>query len=198
MWETYIDPKTQQKVTREVVYQPLYDYVEIAAATATSAARAFQVPNGSGGKTLADTNMEVAGTIPSPRVQQVEAIGIHVKETVPTAVGVPIAELRAILEGGVLVFGTGSKNQFILPLVALPPGFGVVFDIVTQAAAATGAQANNGQPGYHAAASLRGYPIVLDENENISCELQWPTAVTVTAATKVGIYLAGPQTRGIQ
>ena len=64
----------------EDIFQPLYDYQTYALAGTTSEYQFFQVPQGQGGKTLADTNMDSAGQLPAPKralVTQVQGLWIE-------------------------------------------------------------------------------------------------------------------------
>ena len=60
----------------EATRQTLYDFQTYAAAGATSFTF-FQTPTGQSGKTLADTNIETAGTLPAPKHLLVQSIEIY-------------------------------------------------------------------------------------------------------------------------
>ncbi len=60
----------------EGIRQSLYDYQTYASAGQTSLSF-FQVPVGQAGKTIADTNMEVSGTLPQPKHFLVESCEIR-------------------------------------------------------------------------------------------------------------------------
>lgn len=59
----------------KVLKNPLYDYQTYAAAGQTSLTF-FSVPNGQGGKTLADTNMKIAGSLPVGEAATIQFIDV--------------------------------------------------------------------------------------------------------------------------
>lgn len=69
----------------EAIYQPLYDYQALSA-SAVASQRFFQVPvgqgtsvtNGSGAKTLTDTNMDLAGQLPAGQGFLVQEIQVEI------------------------------------------------------------------------------------------------------------------------
>ena len=60
----------------EGIRSSLYDFQTYAAAGTTTQYTFFQVPVGQSSKTLADTNMEAAGSLPSPKSFLVESIEV--------------------------------------------------------------------------------------------------------------------------
>ncbi|MGH8744731.1 MAG: hypothetical protein ACREUY_10685, partial [Burkholderiales bacterium] len=81
---------TQYQVNRkdqlEVIRQTLYDY-QVYTAAGVAQQTFFTVPNGSGGKTLADTNMSVAGSLPAPQRFLIQAIEVYFSPGVLPGVG---------------------------------------------------------------------------------------------------------------
>src|SRR6476660_8260465 len=61
----------------EAVTWPIYDTADYVSATTTSLVF-FQTPNGQGGKTYADTNMDTAGIIASPNYYFLTGIEIQI------------------------------------------------------------------------------------------------------------------------
>lgn len=60
----------------EALWAPLYDYVTYPAAGVNELIF-FQVPQGQGGKTLDDTNMEVAGSLPAPKEFLITSVQVY-------------------------------------------------------------------------------------------------------------------------
>ncbi len=98
----------------DAVYNPLYDYQTLSA-TATSTQRFFQVPIGQAGKTITDTNMELAGQL--PKGQAFLVTGVQVEILPSTTVGINgttaskfADDVYNVLRTGSLVFTIGSKE----------------------------------------------------------------------------------------
>ena len=113
----------------EVVRQTLYDFVTYPTAGGTQFLF-FQNPKGTGGRTAADTNVEVAGSLPQPKWFLVESIEIQLFPGVlPGLSGSTAAEseftndVYSVLTGkGFLNFFIGSKTYVEeAPLIRFPP-----------------------------------------------------------------------------
>ncbi|MDH5654202.1 MAG: hypothetical protein OEZ39_20285 [Gammaproteobacteria bacterium] len=189
----------------ETVYQPLYDFTTYAAAGQTSLTF-FQTPIGQSGKTYADTNMESAGQLPSPKSMMVTAIsvvffpGSAVNATgALTTTGVNWEDVNTVHKSGFLKLFCGSKD-FIIdgPIGKFPPPFRLT-GAAAMADASTAAADLHSQIDY---ASMTGItyqivPITIPPNQNFNVTLNWPTAVALpsTVAGRIGIILDGFLTR---
>lgn len=179
----------------ETIYQPLYDYQTLSA-TAVAQQTFFQTPVGQGGKSLSDTNMELAGQL--PKGQNFLITGIQV-EVLPAAdptnatIGSFINDVYEVTKGGVLVLRIGSKEYVRQGnLMKFPPVNRI------QADAATGLTAESTQ---YAAACGREFSVVdllLTSNQNFSVELRDLPALPSGVAGRIGITLNGYLMRNAQ
>ena len=193
----------------EAVRQTLYDFQSYAVAGQTQLTF-FQLPVGQGGKTLADTNMEVAGQIPNPKMFLIQSIEIMllpsgaVNSTALPSVGAAADAASALVndiynvgKSGWLELFIGSKPYLReAPLMRFPPkvkldGFAGVTSTLT-AGAATMSQIA------YAAWGGRPYmltpPILLKPTQNFNITLNWPAAVALAAANtgaRIGVIMDG-------
>mgnify|MGYP000420426223 CR=1 FL=1 len=102
----------------EAIWQPLYDYQTYASAGTTTTYTFFAVPNGQGGKTKEDTNMEAAAVLPAPKSMLVTHIEIvflpgaapsQIDATVPE-ISTPWNDAYVMMNQGYLDFFIGSKS----------------------------------------------------------------------------------------
>lgn len=181
-----------------VIDNPVYDTISIPAA-ATTLATFFQTPQGAGtsaygavAKHLADTNMTIAGSLPSPQALLVRAIMVSV------APNVTLADMILLLRSGAFELTVGSKPFLQCPIEWLPAGLGMFTGgSATTVAATTITTTNNGVPDTRSCRVLTE-PIPIGTNENFNARLTWPVAITLGAATPVKVYLAGDFFRSVQ
>lgn len=184
----------------EAIFQPLYDYQTYAAAGQTSLSF-FQIPIGQSSKTIADTNMESAGQLPSPKTFMVQAIEVAFFSGVtPSTHGAQAAaeyvnDVNAIHKSGHLQLFIGSKPYLDeAPIGVFPQswgmgGFAAVADTTTAAA--------DSQTLIQYARTVgRLYeipPLYIPSNQNFKVTLDWPTAVATpsTVAGRIGVRLLG-------
>lgn len=183
----------------EVVRQTQYDFQTYANAGQTSL-QFFQVPKGQGGKTIADTNLEVAGSLPQPKWFLVESVEIHFFPGVDIGIsGAALAEsefsndVYAVAKGGSLNFFIGSKTYVEeAPLIRFPPKT----RLYAESAYATTVAASQLSYDY-AAACGRPYfvdpEVLLIPNQNFSVTLSWPSVVALPSGVdgRIGIVLDG-------
>jgi hypothetical protein len=96
----------------ESIWQPLYDYQPLLAAGAVQQSF-FQVPIGQGGKTLNDTNMELAGQIPAGQAFQITGIQVELYPgvDVDSATRTQFAnDVYNFYKSGNLILRIGSKD----------------------------------------------------------------------------------------
>lgn len=191
----------------EVIYQPLYDYQNYPAAGATSLIF-FQIPQGQGGKTLEDTNMKTAGTLPTHVTMQITGIevvffpGGNVSETGANVANIS-EDVYKIMKTGALVFSIGSKVYLeMAPIMAFPPEFRVASGAAL--ADTTTAAANRLTSidyATHAGQVFEISPFTLESTQNFKVELVWPSGAVATPsgnAGRIGVILTGFQFRRSQ
>jgi hypothetical protein len=198
-WEKYAVNRRGQY---EVLKQPLYDYQAYAAAGQTSLTF-FTIPNGQSSKTLADTNMEAAGQLPNPKRFLIR--GIEIQFFPGTVFPGGVAGGAAIVDAFVndvwevwsstawLELFIGSKAYVQAPLNMFPPvnhlnGWG------SQSDSAVAAATTFMRTSYASAAGTpfgMDPPLILEPTQNFRVTLNWPTAVAITNAGRIGVHLKG-------
>lgn len=184
----------------EGVWQPFYDFQSYAMAGQTQLSF-FQVPVGQSGKTLADTNMTNAGMFPNPTALFVTGIMIDFTPlNVVSAIGAAALRVQAnandaaaVARSGWLEFQIGSKVYLTdAPLNKFAPNYnaGIESNISAFGTAAAPAQVDTD----YAKWKGRYYaitPFLIPPTQNFSVRLNWPTAVAVTVAARIGVILDG-------
>lgn len=193
---------------KEVVRSSLYDFQTYAAAGQTQLTF-FAVQAGQGGKTKADTNMEMAGALPSPKQFKIETIELYFIPGVPINTVVPTAtntakqadDMFAFATGGFLDLFIGSKSYLTeAPLGRFPPSTGMRVD---QSLSFVGAAPLMVKGEYAAMTGLiyRVQPeILLEPTQNFNVTVNWPVAVALpsTVAGRVGVVMRGLLVRNSQ
>lgn len=195
----------------EVTRQSIYDFQTYAAAGQTSLTF-FQLPLGQGGKTVADTNLELAGQLPAPKYFLVESIEVYLfpgddPVTVANSAASPDAVVTnfandeyAVEQSGSLNFFIGSKTYLEeAPLGRFPPKtrMEAEFAFAKNASTAAAESANQINGDYAAWCGrpyfLDPYKILLAPTQNFNVTLSWPTAVALpsTVDARIGIVLDG-------
>lgn len=190
----------------EKIKQSLYDRTAYAAAGQTQLTF-FQAPVGSGGKTLSDTNMTLAGQLPTNQNFLVEAIEIFFFPTTPTvAAQLPAAfgaQAVAQIVNDAYIFNRGGNLRFLIgskdylqeaPLQKFPASR--QFHIEAALADGTTLAANSQSRIAFAASVGRPYvlnpPVLLVENQNFAVTLAWPEGVqAITNPASVFVSLEG-------
>ena len=185
--------------------RPLYDFQTYLAAGQTSLTF-FAVPQGQGGKTLADTNMESAGALPAPKKMLVTSIEVaFFPGGNPSTYGAAAAiaghfnDLWTVFKSGYLKFFVGSKDY----LIDAPIGkFSNSFRVGGVAAIADSTTLGAGQQSMVQLGAFVGpqyeiTPIELVSNQNFNVTLNWPALVPTisTVAGRIGVILNGWQYR---
>lgn len=190
----------------EVVRQTLYDFQTYANAGQTSL-QFFQIPQGQGGKTIADTNIEVAGSLPQPKWFLTESIEIHFFPGVnPGTKVTTIAETEftndvyAVAKGGSLDFFIGSKTYVVeAPLIRFPPKTRLYVDAAhaIEERQAVAADSELQVSTDYGVACGRPYfidpEVLLIPNQNFKVTLAWPTVVALPSGVdgRIGVVLDG-------
>jgi hypothetical protein len=179
----------------EVVRQTLYDRQTYPTAGLTQLLF-FQNPKGTGGRTAADTNVEVAGSLPQPKWLLVESIEIHLfPGVVPSTAGdgaTPsefINDVYSVLSGqAFLNFFIGSKTYVEeAPLIRFPPKT----RLYAESAVANGDTVATSLTIDYAAACGRPYfidpEVLLIPNQNFNVSVNFPTAIPTPSGADAAI-----------
>lgn len=178
-----------------------YDFTTYVAAGQTSLAF-FQTPNGSGSKTLADTNMDLAGQIPKGQNFLVESICVEffpADAITQTAISAYSDDVKAVAENGILKFLVGSKlYKQEAPLGIFPQqyrqqGYAAVEDTNTTSLISVEYSQNTGK-------EHKIIPVRLTSNQNFSVTLTWPAVIALPSSAdgRIGVRLVGRLFRNAQ
>lgn len=186
---------------KEVIWQPLYDYQTYAAAGQTSMSF-FQVPNGGGSptKTYADTNMEMPGQLPAG--MNFLCVGMEIMFYPAGAIehtaanNIPDDQFNVMRSGWLELRLLQKTYLREAPLGVFPPQTGLVGYAASNVASAGDgtviSYARNAGPTYQIT------PVRIPASQNFSIILQWPTAVAISAAARIGVRLLGYTFRNSQ
>ena len=155
----------------------------------------FQIPQGQRSKTLADTNMESAGQLPSPKSFFMTDIQIFFLSGLAPSAALGVA--TNINDAVIFYEGKAWAELFIgstyyvqqAPLGRFPPrnglnGFASI-PATDMAAYAT-----------YGGAPYRMEPqILIPPNQNFRFSLKWPAALAITTASRIMVVLGGYQYR---
>lgn len=190
----------------EGIRQSLYDFQTYAAAGQTSLSF-FQVPVGQSSKTKADTNMQQAGSLPTPQNFLVEAIevflfpgvlpGLHVTTIAETEF---TNDVYTVAKSGSLNLFVGSKNYLEeAPIGRFPPK--TRLDVKATAAIqyheATATDSEEQVTVDYSVFAGRPYflspPILLIPTQNFKVTLEWPSVVALPSGqdARIGVVLDG-------
>lgn len=187
----------------EAIRQSLYDFQTYAQAGQTSLTF-FQTPAGQAGKTIQDTNMEIAGSLPNPKMQLVQSIEVLFYPSVLPSRG-PIADEPSIFindvytvsKSGWLELFIGSKSYLReAPIGRFPPkthmqGFS---SIATSLTAGAATQSRDAYSVFAGRPYMVDPWILLKPTQNFNVTLNWTAAVALNAAdtaARIGIALDG-------
>jgi len=199
--------KVNRAGQQEAIWQPLYDYLTYASVGQTELSffanpigqGATSHPGSTGPKTRADTNMDLAGTLPSPQRFLVTSLEVlfwpaeAIASTNDGDAGTQFNDVSDVLSSGYLSMRIGSKEYINDgPLQVFPP---------TTRLAGSAALADTTTPGAnqlrhinYATGAGQVYeisPFYIPSNQNFSVKLVWPNAVPITADARIGVRLNG-------
>jgi len=195
----------------EVTRQSLYDAQTYAAAGQTSLTF-FQTPLGQGGKTIADTNMELAGQLPAPKYFLIESFEILFfpgtdPVTVANSAAAPATVVTnfandsyAVEKSGSLQFFVGSKTYLEeAPLGRFPPKTRLETEFAFSNASTTAQAESSNQISADYAAwcgrpyFIDPYMLLIAPTQNFKVTLTWPTAVVLpsTIDARIQVTLDG-------
>lgn len=181
----------------EAIRQSLWDtqtYVD----NSTTQLQFFQIPNGQSSKTLADTNMEAAGSLPAPKSFLVETIELYVypgntiaADSTTIAASKNLNDIYQLTKTGWLDLFIGSKSYLIEgPLMKFPPRSGIGgIQVGADSTANTGVRvdyATLGGPVYEL-----DPPILLVPTQNFKITLNWASAIDIGANATIVCNLGG-------
>jgi hypothetical protein len=193
----------------EVISQSLYDFQTYAAAGQTQLTF-FAVPTGQGGKTLSDTNMNLAGQLPANQEFLVSSLEVIFFPTVPAvaaqnpaafgaqAVANIINDVYVVSRTGNLKFDIGSKPYLQeAPLGRFPPMTYMHLEAAAADVSTAGANFQTriayahsaGRPYYLQPEKLR-----LISTQNFQITLNWPEGVQALPSGnpgRIGVVLDG-------
>ena len=194
----------------DVIVQPLYDTNTIPAAGSLNLAY-FQAPIGAGVgnfgaaaavKTIADTNMRLAGQLSSGYNFDLKGFRVQPAFTMTGTDG------RNWSVGGVFTFTIASKDYLQVPLDTIPAGMGPAgygsgFDAAT---VGTNRGVSHGAPHISNGYTIGKQPLRLSQTQNFFVTLTWVALSPVTstvptqpaAGLPVRVYLDGDLIRPVQ
>lgn len=190
----------------EGIRQTLYDYQVYAAGGQTSLSF-FQVPLGQAGKTVADTNIEVAGSLPQPKHFLVESIEIRfwpgvlpVQQAAVLGASNYTNDVETFSQSGSLNFFIGSKTYLEeAPVGRFPPKTSVTAEFAASIAFAQLAAAAEEQQITMDLAYVSGRPYFINPatllipTQNFKVSLNWAAAVALPSDedARIGVVLDG-------
>lgn len=189
----------------DVVNQPIYDSFTVAAGTAwPNVTTLFSQSQGQSGKTLAQTNMVLAGTLQAPQRLYVQSYRLFIGNDTT------ITDMNAMLRNLSVTLTIGTKPYFQGPALLLSAGSGAMLTAAAQVGTApTGSaplfSSSNGSPDQRSIFSL-SRPFMLEEGESFSVTIRAETAFNTQANTTnpagvgavVYFILDGELYRGVQ
>lgn len=164
----------------DYISQPIYDSVSFAAAAAFAQQTMFQAPRGQAGKTLAQTNMTIAGSLPNPQRLILRALRIFISNgTVPS-------DMFNLLQNVSVTLNIGTKPYFLGFLGLLSAGCGAIVTAASQVGTAPAGSApvfstSNGLPDQRSVFSLN-QPITIEQGEPFQVILNPDVAFNFAAA----------------
>ena len=170
----------------ERIQQPLYDRNTVAT-SGTGQLNFFQVPlggviaGGANAKTQVETNMDQGGSLPYPKNFEIHALRLI------NQYDSAVADLNLIFNNSWFRLFIGTKDYLVVNSFMLTAGVGLegVAAGSTDVVSVTNGRAD--QRGIYVLAE----PIDLIPQQNFRCELNFPTAQTLSATVDVSIYLDG-------
>lgn len=197
----------------DAVWSPLYDYQTYATAGALTT-NFFAVPAGQSGKTLADTNMQVAGQL--PRGNRFLCVGIEVEFWPSNSPGLRLAavptdaqfarnwdDVYAVLKSGFLSLNIQQRVYAQdAPLMKFPPQTRLTGVATYNQNDTTAATVGFGQIEY-ATACGAGYsiiPVYIESTQFFNVQIQFPALVPTPSGqdARWGVRLLGNLIRDAQ
>lgn len=184
----------------EAKFQPLYDY-QVYPAAGTAELTFFAVPSGQSGKTLNDTNMEIAGSLPSPQSFLTTAIQVCFWPGGLTAafgaqaVCQNVNDVSAVARSGRLEVMV--SNKLILgdgPLGIFPPDFRLATSHALTDQTTPGANLlSRVDYAVFAGRTYEVTPFLIESAQAFNVKMKWPILVPLPSvlAGRIGVRLLG-------
>lgn len=196
----------------EALDQPLYDIKSYAAAGVSGNLNFFADTQAGNGYQV--TNLDSANILSRGKRFMVFGIGVAwltganpVQSNVTGTPQFALQDAQAVLEGSAYLSVQILDKVYLVesPLIRVPAGIGLFTGAggiqETQASGATGVNAisyaNNGLPFLGAMRKLR-VPLPIPEQVRFTATINFPSAITVTVASRIGIWLDGMLIRARQ
>lgn len=185
----------------EVIWQPTYDY-QAYAAPGAPLFTFFQTTVGTGGTTLADTNMRAAGQFPAP--QEFLITGLQVRFDPGNTIAQGNAAAATVQENWNDVFDVMFGNAWLQLFIGSKPYLddGPLAKFTQQFR--LGGVANNAATGTNATPvvwlidySVHGgkyyaiTPVKLPTTQNFAVTLNFPTVIAINVAGTIGVIMDG-------
>lgn len=167
----------------EPIVQPVYDSVELVAATPNGQFRLFTDPTGKTAREIFP-GITTGGSLPAPRMAVVYGIREHVDEDIAAAT--QVVDLKNILYSSTLTFTVGIKDYAVAPSFWFPSGLGI--SGFQGAALATGS-ATNGVPAFHSHFSIAKRRIAIPPQQQFSALLNVAGSPALTENTEIWVFL---------
>lgn len=177
--------------------QPLYDTVEITAATAgtySAFVNPFGTAIGAAVKGYQHTNLLQAGRLEAGWEFTVKGISANVKDLNAAGARVTLADYLTVMMSD-LNFQIGQVSILRIPLIAVPPASGEFNYFSNIVAAATEYKTTHGVVAYQNRFHMKN-PIIIQEQEMIQMDVNVPVATV--AAVQVMIVLWGTLNRPVR
>ncbi len=184
---------------KEVIWQPLYDYQNYAAAGQLSLT--FFSQGATGTKTYADTNLDMNGQLPAG----MNFLCVAIEFVFWPAGSIEHTAANNIPDDTYKALGPGAWMEFIMlqktllreaPLQMFPQQTGLDGYAATNLTAAGDGSlisyARNSGPTYQIT------PIRITSSQNFAVKVSWPTLVPISAQAKIGCRLLGYTYRNAQ
>lgn len=187
----------------EGVKKAYYDFTTYAQAGQTSL-NFFQVPVGQSSKTLADTNMEIAGSLPNPKHFLVQDIQVFffpagdLSQFGTQAAAENVNDVYDVSKSGYLEFFIGSKNYIQEgPIGRFPPSNGLTVSAALADQTTAGATMQSRISYANMAGRIWAVSpqILLKPTQNFRVSLLWPAAVAISANARIGVVMNGIEYR---
>lgn len=160
----------------------------------------YQVPQGQSGKTLVDTNMEAAGSLPNPKhffalnMQIYFFPGQEIATFGAQAAAEALNDVYDVMKSGYVEFYIGSKNYVQeAPIGRFPPRTGMIVSSSLADATTPGAtmQSKIAYGNFGGAVYQLQPPILLTPTQNFKVSIKWPAAVPLSVAGRIGVVMEG-------
>lgn len=199
--------RVNQESQLEILYAPLYDTLTYALA-GQAVLNFFQVQNGQGGKTLADTNMTLAGQLPAPQAFLVTGISLDlVPPALPgraviaaTGVATNINDLYEVMTGAAwLNITVGTKPQITEGMLGkFVSSWGLKAAAALALAGEVADKCNIVDYATTCGEPYNVVPFVIPSTQNFSLTINTPTVIGITAASRLQATLHGYLYRAVQ